>query len=228
MRISNRSAVIALFVAISSVTAARGDSLLVGNLSAAPASSDTIDADDARAQGFMTGGRDWNLTSIEAVLGGLGTGTFAASATLVASTTNTFGEKVPDLATPLATFTFPTVDTSFSTVSFAPTTSFILKANTNYWFVLQATLANAALFDWQYTSSTVVDPGSEGSLTSAAATIPPGSGTWRSQANQPYLIGINGTPVVAVVPEPSSWILSGIGVSCVYALIRRRTAAIAG
>ncbi len=228
MRIPHRSAVAALFVAISSVTAARGDSLLVGNLSAAPAGADTINASTARAQGFLTGGRDWNLTSIEAVLGGLGAGTFSASATLVASTTNTFGEKVPDLATTLATFTFPTVGTTFSTVSFTPTTSFVLKANTNYWFVLQATSANAAPFDWRYTNSTVVDPGSEGSLTAAAATIPPGSGVWRSQANQPYLIGINGTPVVAAVPEPSSWITGGLGLSCVFALIRRRTTPTAG
>ena len=229
MRILRRSAVSALFVAISAVTAARGDSLLVGNLADASAGSDTIDPNASRAQGFMTGNRAWNLTSIDAVLGGFSAGgTFDASATLVGSTTDSNGKDVPDLSNPLGTFTFPTVGASFTTLNFTPTTSIVLQANTEYWFVLQATSANASGFDWQTTNDTTLDPGSEGTLTSFAAMIPPGSGIWYSQPNQPYLIGINGTPVVASVPEPSSWIMGGLGVSCVFALVRRRTAAIAG
>ncbi|APW62707.1 choice-of-anchor R domain-containing protein [Paludisphaera borealis] len=224
MRILHRSAVTALFIMISTA-AARGDSLLVGNLANAPFGSDAVDAADARAQGFKTGGRDWNLTSIEAVLGGFNPGgTFAVSAVLAASTTNALGKDVPDVSSPLATFLVPTIDASFATLNFTPMTNFVLKANTEYWFVLTVTAAGGTPFEWQYTYDTAIDSASEGILTSAAATIPPGSGVWVSQPNAPYLIQVMGTPVGAV-PEPSSWIIGGLGFSSVFMLVRRRRSA---
>lgn len=230
MRILHRSAVTALLIVISTA-AARGDSLLVGNLANAPFGSDAVDAADARAQGFKTGGRDWNLTSIDAVLGGFSAGgTLSVSAVLAASTTNAQGDAVPDVSNPLATFLVPTIDASFATLSFTPTTNFVLKANTEYWFVLMVTSAGGSPFEWQYTYDTTLDSGSEGTLTSAAATIPPGSGDWVSQPNAPYLIQVMGTPVGTVaVPEPSSWIISGLGFASVFMLVaRRRTAPVAG
>jgi hypothetical protein len=227
MRILHRSAVAALLIVISTA-AARGDSLLVGNLANAPFGSDVIDAADARAQGFKTGDRDWNLTSIDAVLGGFNPGgTFAVSAVLAASTTNAKGDDVPEVSNPLATFLVPTIDASFTTLRFTPTASFVLKANTEYWFVLTVTAAGGAPFEWQYTYDTALDPTSEGSLTSAAATIPPGSGAWVSQPNAPYLIQVVGTPVAgaAAVPEPSSWIVGSLGLSSVFMLLHRRRTA---
>jgi hypothetical protein len=223
MRRHQGLAATALFAVISILAtgAARGG-VLVGNLANAPFGSDAIDADDSRAQGFRTDGRDWNLTSIVAVLGGLGTsGAQDVTAMLVAATTNAQGESVPDLSAALATFDAPAIDSGFSALSFTSATSILLKANTEYWFVLSAG-AGSASFEWQYTNDTSLEPGSAGLLTSAAAPIPPGSGAWRSQPNAPYLIQVNGTPVGAAVPEPSSWIAGGFGLSSVVFLVGRR------
>lgn len=225
MRIPHRPAATALLVLASTIAvSSRGDSLLVGNLADAAYGSDVIDATTSRAQGFLTGGRDWNLTAIRAVLGGLPAGgTFAASAMLVAATRNAQGEDVPDLSTPVATFLLPPVAEGFAALSFTPTTSVLLKANTEYWFVIQATSPGADPSAWRYTYDTTLDSASEGFLTSAAATLPPGSGEWRSQPNAPYLIQINGSPVV---PEPSGWVLGALGLAPAWTCVRRRSAPI--
>jgi len=224
MQIFQGSAVTALLVVISTIPAgsARGDSALVGNLANAPFGSDVIEADNPRAQGFETDGRDWNLTSIVAAIGGLGaSGPQDITAMLVAATTNTQGESVPDLSAALASFDVPAIGSGFATLTFTPTTSVVLNANTEYWFVLSVGVGGPS-FEWQYTNDTSLDAGSTGVLTSAAAILPPGSGEWRSQPNAPYLFQVNGTPVGAVVPEPSSWIAGGIGLSSVLVLARRR------
>jgi hypothetical protein len=226
MRILQGSAATVLLIVTSAICSgsARGDSALVGNLANAPFGSDAIDADNPRAQGFRTDGRDWNLTSIVAVLGGLGTsGAQDVTATLVAATTNAQGESVPDLAAALATFDAPTIGSGFAALTFTPTASVVLSANTEYWFVLAAG-AGGASFEWQYTNDTSLDADSTGLLTSAAAAVPPGSGDWRSQPNAPYLFQVNGAPVVAAVPEPSSWVAGGVGLTSALVLGRRRRA----
>jgi hypothetical protein len=203
------------------MTSARGDLVLVSNLANPQTDVDTIAWPGLSAQGFVTGDSAWSLTSIEAVLGGVEQPDLVnASATLYASTVDGNGVDVPDVSTSLATFVFPALDIDQAARTFTPTSSVVLQANTEYWFVLTNLTADAAPFHWTYTNDTANNPAYQGQLTTLRTSSDSGA-TWNSPiVPYAYQLQVNGAPVS--VPEPSGWVLVGLGFSMVLALGHRR------
>jgi hypothetical protein len=206
---------------------ARAGDLVVGNLNQPALSFDTLIPYDPAisqpgfeaAQQFTTGSTGTSLDRIFASIGDYNPGTdFHLTATLFADNNG-----LPTGAQ-LTTFTFnvSAIPTSgFASVEFDPTPSVNLAANTPYWFVLNGSSSDGSGgTDWQFTASTT---------TYGPGTLPffsnsnDGGATWNGPfptagfPNEPYLIQVNGS----LVPEPSSWILGGIGFSSLWLVGRR-------
>lgn len=214
-----QSAVTSLIVLASvGVASARGD-ILVSNLTATQANADTVSGQSA--QGFVTGGSAWTVSSIEAALGGVGGDPNAinASATLYASKV-VGGVDTPDTSTALATFSFPALDIGYLSRTFTPTTSeLVLQANTEYWFVLNNLKGTAAPFQWVYTKDTT-SGSSYGGLLTTLRTSSDGGASWSSPADSySYLLQVNGAPLS--VPEPSTLAISALGFLMILALEHR-------
>jgi hypothetical protein len=140
------------------------------------------------AQEFTTGSQSAQLGSIIADLGPT-SGTFTAFAELVADNGGLPGSSV------LTSFIVPAIPTSSpSDVTFAPNSSIILSANTNYWFVLSAT--GTGSYKWQYTDTL------SSSLPNYAYSHD--GVNWTTGEGGPFLIEVDSTP------EPSSLGLIGL------------------
>jgi hypothetical protein len=217
-----------------SATARAGD-LVVGNLDQPVADSIQIlpyfsslggaFPGEKAAQQFETGpSQTTSLDHIFVSLGNLDLGTngsFAITAELVADNSNLPTGSV------LTTFTYnaATIPTSgFSVVTFDPTSAVTLQAATKYWFVIGGAYSNSADADLgsvslQYTFSTTSHgPGGFGFYNDSND----GGSTWNLDpsngqgVNEPFLMQVNS----ASVPEPGSWVLGGIGLSCTLLFAR--------
>jgi hypothetical protein len=144
-----------------------------------------------QAQEFTTGSQSVTLGTVIVSLGDA-SGTFTPFAELVTDDNNKPGSMV------LTSFTVPSIGTSFADLTFSPTSSVLLSANTSYWFVLGATGSGPYVYQWQWTNT--ADP----SLSHFAHTENNGA-SWTSFEGSPFLIQVNS------VPEPSSFVLTCLG-----------------
>ena len=144
------------------------------------------------AQEFMTGSQSVALGSIIAPLG-TAVPSFSPSAELVANVGGLPGD------TALTTFPVPTIPTSSPTaLTFTPTSSVMLSANTDYWFILSATGAGGS-FKWQYTDTT------SASFPNYASSHD-GGVTWTIESGGPFLMEVD-SAALSPAPEPSSSVL---------------------
>jgi hypothetical protein len=181
-------------------------------------------------QQFTTGPTPTTLSEVFARLGNLDLGTskgFELVAGLYTDSTSQ-GNSIPGSLLASFTSSLASIPTSgFANIEF-DTTAVNLKADTNYWFVLGAMNAAANSSDksfgsvtWQFTLSTsTYGPGqlpltnqTFNNLWSNDSTSP---NFTPSFPNEPFLIQF-GAPAV---PEPSAWVLAGIGFSAMMALSR--------
>lgn len=173
-----------------------GDTVIVSNLGATVNGTGTIYSSgppQSYAQEFLTGNASVLLSSIVVPLGD-STGTFTASAELVADNSGLPGSIV------LTTFTIPAIPTTGPTdLTFAPASSVTLSANTDYWFVLSASGSGDYSWDYTNTLSTSFPNYAVSNNSGATWTIgtPPG----------PFLL----EATAAAVPELSSLVLTAIG-----------------
>jgi hypothetical protein len=160
------------------------------------------------AQEFLTGSQSVEMASIIAPLGDT-TGTYTPFAELVADSGGLPGSTV------LTSFIFPTIGTSYADLTFTPTSSVLLAADTPYWFVLGVNPSGDGFYKWQYTdtldASLPIYAASKNSVATWEIGSPPG----------PFLIQVNS------VPEPSSLLLLIIGGTMMMAAALRRTPPIA-
>jgi hypothetical protein len=227
--------IFALSALLSSPLAAQAGDLVVGNLDQGntPSNYDTINPFIAgvhpgytAAQEFTTGATGTSLDKVFASLGNYdpGDGTFALTASLVLDNRTTPTGAVQ------TTFSFNVASipgSGLAVVEFDPTSSVSLTANTGYWFVLTANSDDGSgSTDWQWTTST--DHSGPGTLPRFANNF---AGTdpnqWNVFPDEPFMIQVNST-VGPVVPEPTSWVLGGIGLAgmlMVTRLTRSRRAA---
>ena len=101
----------------------------------------------------------------------------------------------------------PIPTSGFSNVEYDPMGTDVLSPGTNYWFTITATSASgdtSGMVSWQYTLDNSYS--GPGSLPNYATY----DGGWSVGSGSPNLIQVNG---IQSVPEPSSWILGGIGFS---------------
>ena len=145
------------------------------------------------AQEFVTGGQSAPLGQVIADLGGA-TGSLTASAELVANNAGQPGSTI------LTSFTVPVISTTYSDLTFTPTSTATLSANTDYWFVLIA--SGTGSYKWAYTDTN-----------SASVPLYASSHdgvTWNVESNGPFLIEVDSSSAAAA-PEPASFILAGLG-----------------
>lgn len=174
-----------------------GDTIIVSNLGATVNGTGTIYSSgppQSYAQEFLTGGSSVLLSSIVVPLGDA-TGTFTASAELVADNSGLPGSTI------LTSFTIPAIPTTTPTdLTFTPTSSVTLNANTDYWFVLSA--SGSGDYKWDYTNTLSTSFPNYAVSNNSGATwsigVPPG----------PFLLEAT---AASVVPEPSSLVLSAMG-----------------
>lgn len=172
-----------------------GDVPIVSNLGAIVNGTGTIYGSgppQSYAQEFQTGNSSELLSSIVVPLGDA-TNVFTASAELVADSSGLPGSTI------LTSFTVPTIPTTTPTdLTFTPTSSVTLKANTDYWFVLSA--SGLGDYQWQYTNTLST------SFPNYAVSNNNGA-TWAiGSPAGPFLL--EATATVAAVPEPSSLVLA--------------------
>ena len=191
-----------------------GDTVIVSNLSDTLNGTGTIYSSgppQSYAQEFLTGNSSVVLSSIVVPLGDA-TGTFTPSAELVADNSGLPGSTV------LTGFTVPAVPTgSPADLSFTPTSSVTLNANTDYWFVLSAS-GSGGDYEWQYTNTLSTSfPNyavSNNNGASWAIGTPPG----------PFLLEATTTSV----PEPSSLALVACGFLTFAVVLSRRRKVLQG
>jgi hypothetical protein len=173
-----------------------GDTVTVSNLGATVNGTGTIYSSgppQSYAQEFQTGNSNVFLSSIVVPLGDA-TGTFTASADLVANNSGLPGSTI------LTSFTVPAIPTSTPTdLTFTPSSSVTLNANTDYWFVLSA--SGSGDYKWNYTNTLST------SFPNYAVSNDSGA-TWTIGAPPgPFLL----EATAAAVPEPSSLVLEATG-----------------
>jgi hypothetical protein len=173
-----------------------GDTVIVSNLGDTVNGTGTIYGSgppQSYAQEFQTGNSSVLLSSIIVALGDA-RDTFTASAELVANNSGLPGSTI------LTSFTVPSIPTTTPTdLTFAPSSSVTLNANTDYWFVLSASGSGDYKWDYTNTLSTSFPNYAVSNNSGATWTIgaPPG----------PFLLEATAT----AVPEPSSSVLAAIG-----------------
>ena len=192
----------AAFTCLVSVAQSDADAV-VTNLSASPAGTGTIYASgppQSYAQEFTTGGTAVTLSDIIAVLGDA-SGIFTATASL-----ETNSGDLPS-GTVLTTFIVPLIPTgSPADETFIPNASVTLSADTSYWFVLAAT-GTTGSYQWVYTNTT------QANLPNYA--VNDGAGWSIGAPPGPFLIQVD-------APEPSSLLLSAIGIFGLFVALGRR------
>jgi hypothetical protein len=172
------------------------------------------------AQQFITGGDAFTITQVTVLLGDS-----SYHGTIVAELLNQVGNANfnPPGSTVLQTFTTTQTSVADGTqVTFTPTSSFTLAANTGYWFALGTTSSSTGNLDWTVFKNPVTKTGS-GSLydqyTFGSTTLNTGG-----RAGGEFSLQIDG-----IVPEPSSAVIvtlatiAGSG----YWWLRRRARALA-
>ena len=158
------------------------------------------------AQAFAADASDYDLISIDAIVGDGSTLPPGVVAELHADSGGTIGAL-------LTTFAAPSMAGPLSTRTFLPATPITLLANTSYWFVLGSEPATGTYF-WGYAQ----DPSSigPGFLLNFSHSADSGA-TWQNFGNEnPLFMQVN---VDAVAPEPG-----GMAFACValVALVVRR------
>ena len=144
------------------------------------------------AQEFLTGSTSVQLGSVIADLGP-SSGSYTAFATLTA---NNGG--IP-ASTALTSFTVPTISTTATDLTFTPTSTVMLSANTDYWFILSAT--GTGSYKWAYTNTLSSSfPVYEHSADGV---------NWTVGSGGPFLMEVD-SPAAAAVPEPASLALLGL------------------
>ena len=193
--------------------AGRAD-MIFGNLDAATgsdSSSQSLNVGNLYAVSFTMGSQDYSLSDVQIRL------TFSPPAnTTFQLRSDTSGHPTGG---PLFTFTNPTFGSGQTTYTFTPGSPFTLAADTTYWLVGSTTSGLNA--NWAVTSPPTNPSGSGASFGSYSASTT-GGGTWFNSAATTQF-QLDGT--TAIVPEPSSLVLTGTGV-CVAAAVglrRRRT-----
>jgi hypothetical protein len=197
------------FMLLANAGLSYADTVIVSNLTAIVAGTGTIYSSgppQSYAQEFVTGNSSVVLSSIIVPLGDA-SGTFTAAADLVADNSGLPGSSV------LTLFTVPTIPTGSATdLTFTPTSSVTLKANTDYWFVLSAT--GSGSYQWQYTNT--LSASFPNYAVSSSNTM---GATWTvGTPPGPFLLGAN----AAAVPEPSSLVLAAIGLLALGMVVRAR------
>ncbi len=181
--------------------------VIVTNLSDISAGTGTIYASGPPqfyAQEFTTGATSETLSDVIAVLG-YASGSFTATASLETNSVD-----LPS-GTVLTDFNVPSIPAgSPEDETFTPDTSVTLSADTDYWFVLEATGTDGN-YEWDYTNTTQAD------LPNYA--VNDGSGWSIGAPPGPFLIEADGTPT----PEPSSLLLvSAAGMVGLFVALSRR------
>jgi hypothetical protein len=175
-----------------------GDTVIVSNLGDTVNGTGTVYASgppQSYAQEFQTGSSSELLSSIVVPLGDA-MPTFTAAGELVADNSGLPGSTI------LTSFTVPAIPTTTPTdLTFTPTSSVTLDANTDYWFVLSA--SGSGDYKWNYTNT--LSP----SFPNYAVSNDSGA-TWTiGTPPGPFLL--EATATAAAVPEPSSLILAATG-----------------
>ena len=156
----------------------------------------------------MTGSQSVQLGSVIADLGAA-SGSFTASAELVANNAGVPGSTV------LTTFTVPSISTAYSDLTFTPTSSVMLSANTEYWFVLLA--GGTGSYKWEYTNTN--------SLSFPDYAKSNDGATWTLYTSGPFLTEVDSPAAASTTPEPASFLQVGVAglVAFGFMLGRART-----
>lgn len=197
------------FVLLVNAGLSYGDTIIVSNLGATVNGTGTIYSSgppQSYAQEFLTGNSSVLLSSIVVPLGNA-TGTFTAAAELVADNSGLPGSTI------LTSFTVPAIPTTTPTdLTFTPTSSVTLNANTDYWFVLSA--SGSGDYQWYYTNTLSTSFPNYAVSNNSGATwtvgAPPG----------PFLL--EATAASAAVPEPSSLVLVASGLLAFVVMVCAR------
>lgn len=203
---------VAAFTLFANAGLSYGDSIIVSNLTDIVNGTGTIYSSgppQSYAQEFLTGSSSVTLSSIVVSLGNA-SGTFTASADLVANNSGLPGSSV------LTGFTVPAIPTgSPANLTFTPTSSVTLSANTDYWFVLSAS-GSGGDYQWQYTNT--LSP----SFPNYAVSNNNGTSWTIGTPAGPFLLEAT---AASPVPEPSSLVLVTCGFlafAAVLSLQRRK------
>ena len=184
---------------------------LFDNLNRTPASSGIVTATTWQAQQFKTDGQAYALVSVTLEMrqfSGPGSPEVSIWSNHVEGSSSR-----PDIA--LGTLTNPgSIPGSFTPITFT-STGLSLSANSTYWVVMKST-ASGADFLWRNTADNNPTGAGPGFSTVWSETITSGS-TWVTTSTNPYLMKVD----VQAVPEPSSFVLAGLGLGAM-GLIRRR------
>jgi hypothetical protein len=178
--------------------------VVVGNLGDFPAGAfglvpgSTTDV----AQQFTTGIQGFDLTDIQATVGGVRNLTSGA-AYLLSDSGGSPGSLVANLN--FSASDFPAL--GVGVVTFTPSSPVMLTADTTYWFALgdRDSIASRSSFGWSVTfSGAVLGPGSIGDYAKSSDE----GQTWNGPFSDARgLIQVDGTPTA--VPEPSSALVVG-------------------
>ncbi len=179
---------LALFSALASPTAQAVD-VLVGNLGE-PFRANTPIGNPSflywGAQSFFTGGGNYELSSIEAIVGD-----GCKSPTIVAELRKSDIDGNIDTSPEglLTTFTAPDVSGPSEPRVFTPDATVILLPEEKYWFILGS--ANEGTFDWSYADSDASNTTGPGSLGNFADTQDAGSSWNHGGTFAPYFTQVN-------------------------------------
>jgi hypothetical protein len=199
----------AAFMLLANAGLSYGDSIIVSNLTDIVNGTGTIYSSgppQSYAQEFLTGSSSVVLSSIVVSLGNA-SGSFTAVADLVANSGGLPGSTI------LTGFTVPVIPTgSAANLTFTPTSSVTLNANTDYWFVLSAS-GSGGDYQWQYTNT--LSP----SFPNYAVSTNSGTGWTIGTPAGPFLLEATAT---SAAPEPSSLLLVTSGFLAFAAVLGRR------
>ena len=181
--------------------AVRADIIIVSNLGGSDNGFFNVQPGQWFAREFTTGSQAYDLTSIVATLSNS-----IGDDTLFVAKLNSDGGGHPSNSTltTLAPSPFP-VGSSNTDVTFTPQTAVTLSPGTNYWFELGYSSGGGSTH-WHDTF---------GSSTTGPGTLSPGiarsfdqGASWTPAGGNAF-IQVNGNPMSAVVPEPSTLAMLG-------------------